>query len=72
MNSRKQRSNTAILITTNNSPRDTLIRFNTASLANSLSISISELGRAALESAIANPSSILPFIQSRRRGPSPQ
>jgi hypothetical protein len=68
--SRQQRKNTAILITTNQSDRDVKIRDRTSLLAAALGVSISEIGRAALQAAAANPELIRPFVQSRSRGPS--
>ena len=67
---RRQKSNTAILITTNESPRDLRIRERTYLLAAALGLSVSEIGRAALEAATANPHSIKPYLQARRRGSS--
>lgn len=68
--SRQQRKKTAILITTNQSDRDVKIRDRTSLLAAALGVSISEIGRAALQAAAANPELIRPFVQSRSRGPS--
>ena len=68
--SRQQRKNTAILITTNQSDRDVKIRDRTSLLAAALGVSISEISRAALQAAAANPELIRPFVQSRSRGPS--
>ena len=67
---RQQRKNTAILITTNQSDRDVKIRERTSLLAAAFGVSISEVGRAALELATTDPELIKPFVQNRSRGPS--
>ena len=64
---RRQQRNTAILITTNESSRDIQIRERTLLLARALDVSISEIGRAALEVVTANPQLLKPYLQSRRK-----